>query len=174
MESVDQVLKDSYCPTWGSSATNTLTTDGTADIEFDDFTDTYKLVRRPSADVAVLVASKSGSGKPTLDYSCMGKKYLWRRTASHRLAYTAGIMPIIFQVIEEDLGFPEEAVGSVSPWPALWRCKQPEPTDLRGVFPTNYPRKVLFTKQVTFKTSELPRWKPKKIIGLRTFEEEDA
>ena len=170
MEPVDQVLQDSYCPTWGSSATNTLTTNGTADIELEDFTDTYK----PPTDVAVLVASKSGSGNPNLDYSCVGKKYLWRRTASHGLAYTPGMMPIIYQVIEDDLGFPDEAVGSVSPWPALWRYEQPEPTDLRGVFPTNYPRKVLFTKPVIFKTSELPRWKPKNIIGLRAFEEENA
>ncbi len=174
MESFDQVLQNSYCPTWGSSATNNLTTNETSDIELEDFADTYKLVKRPSADVAVLVASKSGSGEPNLDYSCMGKKYLWRRTASYELAYTLGMMPIIFQVIEEDLEFPEEAVGSVSPSPALWRYEQPEPTDLRGVFHTHYPRKVIFTKPVTFKTSELQRWKPKKIIGLRTFEEEDA
>ncbi len=65
--------------------------------------------------------------------------------------------------------------------PSEWRYKQgllyydqPEATNARGVFPTNYHRKVLFTKKVTLKTSELPRWKPKNIIGLRTFEEEDA
>ena len=54
------------------------------------------------------------------------------------------------------------------------RYDQSLPTDLRGVFRTNYPRKVLFTKPVTFKTFELLRWKPKTIIGLRAFEEEDA
>ena len=174
MESIDQVLQDSYCPTWGSSATNILTTDRTTDIELEDFPNTYTLVRSPSTDVAVLVASKAGSGEPTLDYSCEGKKYLWRKTASHGLTHTPGMMPIIFQVIEDDLGFPEEAVGSVSPLPVLWRYKQTEPKDLRGVFPTNYPREVLFTKPVTFKTFELQRWRPKKIIGLRAFEEEDA
>jgi len=83
-------------------------------------------------------------------------------------------MPIVYHVIEDDLGFPGEAVGSVSPWPVLWRYDQPEPADSRGVFPTNYRRKVLFTKQVTLRTSELPRWKPKAIIGLRMFEEEDV
>jgi len=61
-----------------------------------------------------------------------------------------------------------------SVWSNLSRYDQSLPTDWRGVFPTNYPRKVLFSKPVTFKTSELPRWKPKNIIGLRTFEEEDA
>jgi hypothetical protein len=56
----------------------------------------------------------------------------------------------------------------------LWRYSQSRPADGRGVFPTNYPRKILFSKTVTSKTAELPRWKPKKIIGLRTFEEKDA
>jgi hypothetical protein len=54
------------------------------------------------------------------------------------------------------------------------RYDQSLPTDLRGVFRTNYPRKILFSKTVTFKTAELPRWKPKNIIGLRTFDEKDA
>jgi len=35
----------------------------------------------------------------------------------------------------------------------------------RGIFVTNYPKKVIFTKQVVFKTSELPRWKPSLTIG---------
>jgi hypothetical protein len=50
---------------------------------------------------------------------------------------------------------------------------KPQPTDCRGVFPTNYHRKVLFSKTVIFKTPDLPRWKPKNIIGLRTFEDKD-
>ena len=61
-----------------------------------------------------------------------------------------------------------------SAWPKLWRYDQPEPADARGVVLTNYRQKILFTKNVSFKTSELPRWKPKTIIGLRTFEEKDA
>jgi hypothetical protein len=160
MESVDQAWQDSYI--------------GTAGLKPEGFADTNKSARKPFVDVAVLVACKSGSGELNLDYSCVGKKYLWRRPTSHGLAYTSCIMPIVYHVIEDDLGFPGEAVGSVSPWPVLWRYDQPEPADSRGVFPTNYRRKVLFTKQVTLRTSELPRWKPKAIIGLRMFEEEDV
>ena len=59
-------------------------------------------------------------------------------------------------------------------WPDLYRYGQSRSADGRGVFPTNYPRKILFSKTLTFKTAELPRWKPKNIIGLRTFEEKDA
>ena len=160
MEPVGQVWEDSYI--------------GTADIELEDFADTDKSAKKPSVDVAVLVACESGSRELNLDYSCVGKKYLWRRAASHGLVCTSSMMPMIYHVIEDDLGFPGEAVGSVSPWPLLWRYGEPEPADSRGVFPTNYRRKVLFTKKVTLRTSELPRWKPKAIIGLRMFEEEDV
>ena len=160
MEPVEQAWQDSYI--------------GTADIELENFTDTDKSTRKPSVDVAVLVACESGSGELNLDYSCVGKKYLWRRAASHGLAHTSSMTPMIYHVLEDDLGFPGESVGSVSPWPLLWRHDEPEPADSRGVFPTNYRRKVLFTKKVTLRTSDLPRWKPKAIIGLRTFEEEDV
>lgn len=173
MESVDQGRQDSYRPIWKSFATNTATSIGTVDIETEDFADTIKTARKPFVDVA-LVAHQPGSGEPNFDYSDAGKKYLWRRAVSHGLVYTPNMMPIIYQVSENDLGLPGEAVGSVSPCFLLWRHDGPEPADSRGVFPTNYRRKVLFTKKVKLKTSDLPRRKPKAIIGLRTFEEEDV
>ncbi len=59
-------------------------------------------------------------------------------------------------------------------YPRYPQVIEPEPADSRGVFPANCRRKVLFTKKVKLKTSDLPRWKPKAIIGLQTFEEEDV
>jgi len=58
--------------------------------------------------------------------------------------------------------------------PELWRYDQSRLADGQGVFYTNYPRKVMFSKTVTFKTSKLPRWKPKTMIGLRRLEEGNA
>ena len=160
MESVDQVWEDPYIGTTGLSP--------------EDFADSDKLARKPSVNVAILVARQPGSGESIFDYSSAVKKYLWRQAASHGLAYTSGMMPIIYQVIEDDLGFPGETVGSVSPGFLLWGHDEPEPADSRGVFPTDYRRKVLFAKKVKLRTSDLPRWKPKVIIGLRPFEEEDV
>jgi len=174
VESRDQAWQDSYFLTRESPAATTATTMEIADIELEDFADTNELTKKSFADVTVLIPFESGSGKPNLAYPYEDKKYLWRKPVSSGLEYTSGMMPIIYQVLEDDLGFPGEAVGSVSPWPVLWRQSEPQQIDLRGVFPTNYPRKVLFTKPVTFKTSELPHRKPKTIIGLRAFEEEDA
>uniref|UniRef100_A0A6H1ZYW3 Uncharacterized protein n=1 Tax=viral metagenome TaxID=1070528 RepID=A0A6H1ZYW3_9ZZZZ len=43
---------------------------------------------------------------------------------------------------------------------------------LRGIYEGNwYVGKPLFTKYI--KLTDLPRWKPKKIIGLRPFEEDE-
>lgn len=174
VEAIDQDWQDLFSPMWEHLESTTATTMEMATIETEDIAKRTRLPRRQSPDVAVLVACPSGSGKPKLIYPYEDKKYLWRKAVSSGSAYTSVMMPIIYQVLEDDLGFPGEAIGSVSPWPVLWRQSEPGPTDLRGVFLTHYPRKVLFTKSITFKTSELPRWKPKNIIGLRTFEEEDA
>jgi hypothetical protein len=151
MEFVDHAWQDSYM--------------GTTGLSLGDFADSDKLARKPFVDVA-LVAHQPGSGEPNFDYSCVGKKYLWRRAVSHGLVYTPNMMPIIYQVSEDDLGLPGEAVGSVSPCFLLCRHDGSESADSRGVFPTNYRRKVLFTKKVKLKTSDLPRRKPKAIIGL--------
>jgi hypothetical protein len=113
------------------------------------------------------VSLESGSGKPDLINLYEVKKYFWHPAISGR-------QPYIYEVLKEYLGFPGEPVGSVSPWPELWQHREPQPAEGRGVFYTNYPRKIMFSKTVTFKTSELPRWKPKTIIGLRTFEEKNA
>jgi hypothetical protein len=42
------------------------------------------------------------------------------------------------------------------------------------VFSPRYQRKILFTKPIEIRTADLPRWKPKNIIGMRTFEEEEV
>ncbi len=153
MESVDQVWEDPYIET--------------ACLSPEDFANNDKLARKPFVNV-VLVVCQPGSGEPEFDYSSAGRKYLWRRDA------LSDMTPIIYQTIEDDLGFAGEVAGSVSPWPLLRSYGEPEPADSRGVFPTNYRRKVLFTKKLKLKTSDLPHWKPKSIIGLRPFEEEDV
>jgi len=38
-------------------------------------------------------------------------------------------------------------------------------SDDRGIFKTDYPKKIIFTKVLQFKLADLPRWKPPAIIG---------
>jgi len=174
VKSIDRTLQNPFFQIWQNPANTTATTMEIGMVEPEDIAEETPLQKRQCADVAVFVGHASVSDKSNITYLSEDKKYFWRPAISLGLVYASGKQPYICEVLEEYLGFPGEAVGSVSPWPGLWRQSNPQPTDLRGVFPANYPRKVLFTKLLTFKTSELPRWKPKNIIGLRTFEEEDA
>jgi len=174
VEAIDQAWQGLFSPMWEHPESTTATTMEMATVEIEDISKRARLPISQSPDVAVLVACPSGSGKPDLVNLYEAKKYFWRSAISPGLVYASGRKPYIYEVLEEYLGFPGESVGSVSPWPELWRYDQSEPPDARGVFPINCPRKVLFTNNVTVRTSELPRWKLKTIIGLRTFEEEDV
>jgi hypothetical protein len=174
VEAIDQARQGLFSPMWEHPESTTATTMEMATVETENISKRTMLPISQSPDVAVLVACPSGSGKPDLVNLHEGKKYFWRTVIPPGLVSASGRQPYIYEVLEEYIGFPGEAVGSVFSWPELWRQSELRPTDLRGVFPADYPRKVLFTKPITFKTSELPRWKPKSIIGLRTFEEEDA
>ncbi len=174
VKSIGRTLQYPFFQICQNAANTTATTMETGIVETEDIAEEMPLQKRQPVDVTVFVGQASVSDKPNMTYLSEDKKDFWRPVISQGLMYASGRQHYIYEVLEEYLGFPGEAVGSVSPWPGLWRQSNPQPTDLRGVFPTNYPRKVLFTKPLTFKTSELPRWKPKSIIGLRTFEEEDA
>jgi len=174
VKSIGRTLQYPFFQIWQNPANTTATTMEIGIVEPENIAEETQLQKRQSADVAVFVAHASVSDKINMTYLSEDKKYFWRPAISPGLVYASGRQPYIYEVLEEYLGFPGEAVGSVSPWPVLWRYGHPEPTDARGIFPTNYRRKVLFTKEVTLRTSELPRWKPKTIIGLQTFEEEDV
>ena len=148
----------------------------TADIEVfpherDDIIEGYS--DEKAYDFAVVfVPCVHGFGISKISYP-EGENYLFR-WGGQKFRDSSMAPRYFYEANEDSLGFPDEAVGSVSPWPALWRHIDPPPMDLRGVFYAKYPRKELFSKIVNFKTAELPRWKPKAIIGLRTVEEEDV
>lgn len=59
-------------------------------------------------------------------------------------------------------------------WPDIWGQIEHQEVNQRGIYSPKYERNVLFSKTLTFKTSELPRWKPTAIIGKRNFEVDDA
>lgn len=68
------------------------------------------------------------------------------------------------------IGFPGDTTASTSLWPELWHLSEPDPMVWRGVFYPTYTRKVLFSKEVTIRTADLPRWQPKVVIGRRIIE----
>lgn len=167
---IDQTRQDLSFSMWDYPASTTATTTEMPPVEQENISEKAGLTKNKSLDVAVLVACPSRGEKSELVNLCEDKKYFWRAATSAGLVYTLEGRPYIYHVIEEYLGFPGEAVGSVSPWPELWQSGEPQPTSQRGVFYVNYPRKILFTETMTFKTKKLPRWKPKAIIGKQSFE----
>ena len=111
MVSIDHTLQDSYLLTRDSYAATISTTMGTADIEPEDLADTNELEKKSFANITVLVPFESGSGKPNLAYPYEETKYLWCQAVSSGFVYASGMMPTVYQVLEDDLGFPGEAVG---------------------------------------------------------------
>lgn len=123
--------------------------------------------------VAVLVAS-SPSGWETSTVQLRGsRKYLFRHVHGPRLFYVSGTYPIVYEALEEDIGFGDDVIASVSPWPKLWQQEDLEPSGWRGAFYPTYHRKVIFSKTMILRTASLPRWKPSARIQMRAFESEN-
>ena len=132
------------------------------------------LTEEPPATVSVITVRASGSGESNIVFLSEGKKHLWSREAWRGLPYASGNQPLIYEALQEYLGFPGEAVATTSPWPAFWRHVEPQVTKWQDVFYYAHTRNVLFSQDVTLKTADLPRWKPKFIMDMQPLETEDA
>jgi hypothetical protein len=120
--------------------------------------------------VAVLVSSSISGWQTDIDQVYEGKKYLFSHIHGPGLVYAAGWQPLVYGVREEDLGSPDDVVGSIHPWPRLWQQEDAEPANWRGAFYPSYHRKVLFSKTMKLETASLPRWKPNISIEIRSLE----
>ena len=170
---IDQIGQGFPNPRFNATSTTMPQAD---DFGPEDIGETTEAFPRHSPDV-ILVAGTLGTGKS--DEACLSgeKRYFWRKGPFPPFIYSVGGQPlIVYESLEEYLGLSGEAVGSSSPWPELCLSESEEETafERHGVFQPKYRRTVLFSKTISCKTSELPRWKPKNIIGMRTFEEEDV
>lgn len=123
--------------------------------------------------VAVLVPHSESGWETGIARGRAVRKLLFRHVPGPRLLYLSGRYPLIYEVLEEDIGTPDDVVSSIPPWPKLWHLEQVQPTDWRGAFFPTYHQKVLFSKIVTLETAKLPRWKPNIIIQQRTLESVD-
>jgi hypothetical protein len=69
---------------------------------------------------------------------------------------------------EEELANTPELKTRLSP-PELWQHPEPDPRVWRGVFSPSYHPTVLFSQELTVRTADLPRRKPRVVIDRRTF-----
>jgi hypothetical protein len=121
----------------------------------------------------VLIPHRASGWEKAIVQLSEGRKYLFGYTYGSNLVYASGKNPLIYEALEEHIGFPDDVVSSIPPWPEFWDLEEAQPASWRGVFYPTYHRKVLFSKTVTLETAKLPRWKPNITIQLRTFKSED-
>jgi hypothetical protein len=137
----------------------------------------HTLHEKESEYDAVIVACSSGGGKGEVASVTSfqgGRKYLWQPLCGRAIGYSTRRRPFIYVALEELLGFPGEMAATTSFLPELWVQEEQEPIGLRGTFFHTPQRKVLFSQVVELKIADLPRWKPKVMIGKPTFEGEDG
>jgi hypothetical protein len=96
------------------------------------------------------------------------KRYYWN---TEKTAFLMGCSGVITYLIQgEYLGLQDESIATTSTSPKLLPNEDTDRRVWRGVFSPRYHRKILFSQPVTFKTADLPRWKPKVVIDRRTLE----
>jgi len=164
---VGQGLNDT--PSWKLTAT-IIIEDA---ITVTDTSDEPGLKEIEDLTVAVLVPSSPSAWGSNIIPSTASKKYLFPHAYGLNPAYSPRGRPIVYEALEEDIGFGDDVVATVSPWPKFWQQKDAEPDNWRGAFFPSYSHKILFSKMVALQTSSLPRWKPNATIEIRAFESED-
>ncbi len=90
------------------------------------------------------------------------KKHIWQHGG-----YSQWRQPINLLIDEEALGFQEHVVVSTTNWPRLWDHEVYEPATLKGIFPVNFKKNVLFSRKANFELKAMMRSKPTVIINRR-------
>jgi hypothetical protein len=100
----------------------------------------------------------------------VARKYYYLDT--EKMPFLKGRSGVITYLIQVEYpGLQDESIATTSTAPKLLLAHEDSgPTRERGVFCPKYHRKTLFSQPVTFKTADLPRWKPKIVIDRRTLE----
>ena len=96
------------------------------------------------------------------------KKQLWQHAG-----YSQWRQPIRILIDQEALGFQDRVIVSTTNWPRLWDHEVYEPAKLKGIFPVNVEKKVLFSRKSNFQLKSMMRSKPTVIISRRNREEID-
>ena len=174
MENITQTWEDPSEQIWASVDSSTITKTQIDVGDLEDSWDRYNYIPVQTQDVTVLVSCEFGDEKSELERKCQIKKFLWRPKHLIDFIHSAGNNVIVLEGSEDYLGFTGEAVATMFKWPDIWGPIEHQEVSQRGIYFPKYERNVLFSKTLTFKTSELPRWKPTAIIGKRNFEVDDA
>jgi len=170
MGAIERFWQGDYNTQWPNSS-STITQEEAVPLE--DAGDEPSSTGNEDLTVAVLIPSSPSAWKTNIGQSIGRPKYLFRHVYGPRLVYASGAYPLVYEALEEDIGFGDDVITSVFPWPKLWHQEDSEPASRRGAFYPTYHRKVMFSKTMKFRTASLRRWKPNAKIQMRTFESEN-
>jgi hypothetical protein len=161
---------------WCNANSSTIASDQFEFEGTEDSVDRYTYTPPRSGDRRLLISCNLRNDRPDKDRTCQVRHLLWRGSS------TGGVSELYypnFVVFEsaDDQWFTNacENIASLGGlWPELMEQFETIVSEFRGVYSPNYERKVIFSETITFKTSELPRWKPNSIIGKQNIEEDYA
>ena len=129
-------------------------------------------LRQAQAIAVVIVGSRSETEMTSISPH-ERRKYFWG-IGNVPYSIQPELKPLlVYEATNEQLGFPGDAIASTSPWPELWQIEGFEPKPWRGVFTFTHKHKVLFSKTLSFRITELPRLRPHIVIDRRTRELRD-
>jgi hypothetical protein len=171
------LVSDRECrgPYWTENSSQETTT--TTAISEEDEASVSTLHTAASERWPCLVFFRGASPEDisTKERNTIWGKYYWPVLRAHWPSLSRWKNYILsFEVSGEQLGYPEHVVTRASRWPDLWHQDEVDPTVWRGVFPLTHKKKVLFTKQIKLRSTEIPRWKPTITLDRRRLEGEDA
>jgi len=174
MENIIQNWEDPSEPIWASVDSSTVTNMQIDVGDLEDSWDRYNYTPVQAHGVTALVSCDIGDEKSEIERKCQIKKFFWPPKHATAFLHSLGNNVIVLEGSEDYLGFTGETVATMFKWPDIWGQIEYQQVIQRGVYSPKYRRKILFSKAITFKTGDLPRWKPTAIIGKRNFEVEDV
>lgn len=159
---------------WALIGGSTMGTEQFEDEIFDDALSRSYEHPQQIKDVTMVVSCDLEGAKSDREYQCQPRKFYWRSKRLIDYFVNSWKNFVIYQGLEDYSGSQGDTIASFLTSTDVWSNDEHDEHVRRGVYTHTYKRKILFTKALEMKISELPRWKPSVIIGKRNFEEEDV
>ncbi len=168
LQDLDQIIK-----TWPSAYSPPLDifeTDND-DVEYDP--SSFTPIGNQRYRVIYLVVCEDENDERNFEQLCFVKKNIWRVENTKYLNTLPQRHTLILENTKDYIGNSADSIATMDQLSDLWQFSGTQDIDIRGTYSPTYKRKMLFSKPLTFRTSALRKWKPKAIIGKRSFEEEN-
>ena len=175
MEAIDYNFQRIPDDEWLNVDSSTLTNDQIDIEDPEDNRDRYTLVPARQGNVTAFGSCNLATDRPDKERKCQIRQLVWHGPQTQFNALRQAKDIHFVEAPEDRFSFTAcEAVATMGFLSDFWEQAEVQEAFWRGIYSPKYKRKIIFSKTLTFKTSDLSRWKPKAIIGKRYFEDDDA